>query len=206
MARRPIQTLSRLLAEAEAEFDDPIGGPSAQDAHSEATVSSVESPRGDATHSDWYDELELYGLSRLCASFSENGRVHVSLLAGALVMCPVAERLLERAAASGDTLTTEQALLALRPCGAYASAESKVRALFDAYDLDGDGLVGAADAFSMLKLFQSDEIPDDTLEALANELAGERGLDFGAFARRFAAEDIIMGMQLGVIPMASPAF
>ncbi|KAG8469265.1 hypothetical protein KFE25_007783 [Diacronema lutheri] len=152
-----------------------------------------------------FAEHEVAGLHALFASLAAGGdTVRVDLLAEALATCPIAERLLERAAAPRDTLTPAEVLLALGPCGANASPAQKLRALFDAYDLEGDGVVDAADAFSMLNLFLRGTFTDDVLRSHAHEMAGESGLSFDAFAERFAVEDIILGMQLGVVPVRRP--
>lgn len=148
---------------------------------------------------------ELLGLQSLFDALSDgSAMVRVDLLADALATCPIAERLLERAAAARDTLSAAEVVLALGPCGANAPATQKLRALFDAFDLDGDGIADSADAFSMLKLFQRGMFSDDVLRSLAKEMVGEHGLSFDAFSRRFAVEDVILGLQLGVMPIRPP--
>lgn len=151
---------------------------------------------------DCFAAHELLGLQSLFDALAVgDAMVRVDLLADALATCPMAERLLERAAPSRDTLTAQEVVIALGALGANASAPQKLRALFDAYDLDGDGIADAADAFAMLKLFQRGVLADDMLRSIAKEMVGERGLSFDAFAERFAVEDVVFGMQLGVLPV-----
>lgn len=151
-----------------------------------------------------FADYELAELSAIFDSLAEDGGVlvRVDALSAALATCPIAERLLEQAAKGGDTLTAANVVLALGACGANASAVQKVRALFEAYDLDGDGTIGADDAFSMLKHLQGGVFVDDILRAQAKEVAGEDGLSFDAFAARFGVEDALFGLQLGVLPVA----
>ncbi|KAJ1617070.1 hypothetical protein T492DRAFT_508823 [Pavlovales sp. CCMP2436] len=146
-----------------------------------------------------YEVADLHAIfTTLAAGESE---VRVDALAAALATCPVAERLLERAAASRDTLSPAEVLVALGPLGANSSALQKLRALFDAFDLDGDGVADINDCFSMLKLFLVDAFTEDALRALAKEIVGEDGLSFDAFTERFAVEDVLLGIQLGVLPL-----
>jgi Ca2+-binding EF-hand superfamily protein len=152
-----------------------------------------------------FADYEIADLSAIFASLAEDGGSHVRVdaLSAALATCPIAERFLEQAAKGTDLLSAEAVVLALGPCGANASAVQKLRALFSAYDLDGDGKIGTDDAFSMLKLLQGQVFIDDILRAQAKEVAGEDGMSFDAFAAQFGVEDTLFGLQLGVLPIVA---
>jgi hypothetical protein len=155
---------------------------------------------------DQFAPHELASLKSICANLTagDEDQVGIDALAAAFSTCPIAERLLERAAVARDALSVSEVLVALGPLGANASALVKLRALFDAYDLEGNGTIQAEDAFSMLKLFQGHMFSDDDLYSLAQTVTGAQGLDFDAFAERVSVEDLLIGMQLGAMPVLPP--